>query len=1487
MNETKYNNAYIKDIWLELPNYELNREKLKEVDNEKFIGRKELINRLLNSLKYSSGNAAYLITGYRGMGKTVYVERVLAQYLSYRGTVKKVKINFGQKNIREIDIYRQIVKGIKDNVLRKFNPNSIFYFLSNRQYSRFIHKDLITYKVLPFLSILIFPILYPIIQDKNLKSFPLESTNTLLILTAASIAASFILVAVAIRIKYVFFPVYKIYDDLEALYNRCNSNIEEESGAGTYFQKLPLGIFNRKIRKIEIANSKEVESEIIDILDRINKKREFVFVFDEIDKIDSLSLGIQAIRNTGGTNTTNSRSEIQDFKERKGAVINLLASLKYLITTANAKFIFIAGREMFDAALADISDRQSAIGSVFHQVINVDSFLKDISENEKTSGTSNTIEKYLESILLNENPNSILYNDIPFILKYQEKLEPRRALTLNAKIKVITVLQQLSTYLTYRSNGSPKKLTRLIEDLIYKTPDSFYKDIRSKKQTVNDYESNKIYEDDKSLFICQSNDYSKVKNFLKLDYYTQYKIGLINYLYRPIIISFGKQKNSLSDKLLVSTTFLLDHIIKFHSFGFSLQNLELTPEVISEAKSPELRHFIEDLIALLKRNHIRDTEISLFEYRFLNKTIFELTYLSKLFEDESAAFNFTLGENFTVKTHLVEKILEIRSDRINYKIPSSNFVDSIAFLNDRLGDATFYAQEYDEALIAYTDAVDSINQQIQGNRLEFYSTEKFIFNTKLKLKIALTYEKVKAFDSALGTYIEIVQDIRAFAKTKGFKNILSKNDLMQFIIQPFLAKIYIIEKTSVVGITVIELFKIYYEVKKIVYDKFTIKSIGNDITISSFHSQIGTLLFYKNITTDSYTLFLLNELSDNSNWNITTNKKIKKERESLNSIKSLSVSLPYFRKLIGTDIVEALESSNSSRSIQLRNGYRISELPYIFYEFSLRILLNRITKVRRPTNYHLIDMLYDFEKLSGDTLPGKLNYKKRDNDLIYSTLDTTYYRNVAVSMFKVADLLLSNITSTNIIIQQQILHHDLFYALELPVKTKYTYRRYWSFKDFKSKDTYNKFSRSTLEESLKQKDEYLIQLVLCLYFWSAQYYLRAGKYLAASFQYRKILETSRLCLGHDTLKKYIPLFEKFFFVKCIYYTTVNSSTTNRFQIFKQKYQLGISDYETPKEYMRYIYLNQSTSPEVKEVILIMLSIYHYCKTQTDTLDNILSPYSILSSQYIRIKELHLQYRVNKKYLEEHYSELIKEIYSDDLLDLWKRYKSFTGSKDEMDEEVRQIKLEFHKRALTRNCSSSEEYLELIFSKKNRKKNLNDCLNDILVTLCNTQHALYQNTLSMQQYRPGYFITYSDLGDVHRRLGEQLKISNFLKLIIMFDYDFIDKDRLFDIEKNLGKYIGLDTVKTIDATSQFQIAYQNYLTSIKLHSEGDVYKNQMYRMYYLEDDYNDSLFHYCISRERYKIASGVISNYLDQLSKEIDQSKIHDIESYIYDMSHSI
>lgn len=107
-----------------------------------------------------------------------------------------------------------------------------------------------------------------------------------------------------------------------------------------------------------IATTREIEFHLIEIINRIVRlpfHPSIFFVFDELDKIE-------VPYNTSGDTQPEFSNEKYlpsggTSRKRKTTVLHLLGNLKFFTSTAKSKFIFIAGREMYDAYLADLTDR--------------------------------------------------------------------------------------------------------------------------------------------------------------------------------------------------------------------------------------------------------------------------------------------------------------------------------------------------------------------------------------------------------------------------------------------------------------------------------------------------------------------------------------------------------------------------------------------------------------------------------------------------------------------------------------------------------------------------------------------------------------------------------------------------------------------------------------------------------------------------------------------------------------------------------------------------------------------------------------------------------------------------------------------------------------------------------------------------------------------------------------------------------------------------
>ncbi|MGB3468984.1 MAG: hypothetical protein WBA74_27110, partial [Cyclobacteriaceae bacterium] len=666
--------------------------------------------------------------------------------------------------------------------------------------------------------------------------------------------------------------------------------MDNQKGVSGGVMRQTFNIFTRRTRTYPIAGVREIENELIDILRDIDKipsiwsRPEFIFIFDELDKIEA-QYNVNIVEKEGGelssfTNEEEGYFTIESIRKRQETIARILGNLKLFFNTARAKFIFIAGREMYDASLADISDRDSFISSIFHEIIYVESFFKDPG-NQYPSGISGLTEEFVCQLLMPRfakyDKNLKGYNEYLkdhftlqenllvglmkwlnrkstirlFKIEYREKAE-----TADQRRKVIYTLQQFITFLTYRGNGSPKKITKLLESFVTKV----------QKQHLYNVNSVAFVRNHKNLF-------------LEFDETCQYRIGLTDYLFKPYLVSNVMHMREFADKTLVATAFLLDHLYKFHNTGFSWENLELTPEIIAINRSPRLRRFISQLLDFMSNNHIDEIINGLYQFKFYVKIASEITYVSTISESESAAFNFTLDESLLLKRHYRKKLKSLDA-RYRPHIESDHdikHIQSLGFVNSIIGDLHFYDREYDDAILHYHDAA----QYLLEKRKELPEMEDFHFLLKLLLKTGLTYEKMKDYDAAyitIGRLSRIVKDYSATLGRTNKKN--SKNDKrntkhdhhlneengysneflhlgknerkqikrkvfenMSLIFQPIVAQFMLTEKGSPNGLTVSDLISVKSEFADVV------KDLENDekfLIESEFENKLGDSLYFKN-----------------------------------------------------------------------------------------------------------------------------------------------------------------------------------------------------------------------------------------------------------------------------------------------------------------------------------------------------------------------------------------------------------------------------------------------------------------------------------------------------------------------------------------------------------------------------------------------------------------------------------------------------------------
>lgn len=533
--------------------------------------------------------------------------------------------------------------------------------------------------------------------------------------------------------------------------------------------------------KYDVADTRVIESQLIQILDYIAVSYlspTLYFVFDELDKIEDID--------------HDSDSEIPEYtnernfpgggasRRRKHTVMRLLANMKYFTTTARAKFIFIAGREMYDGYLADFTDREAAASSLFDGVIYVESFCKNEKSDRNVTYNAETYiarqlipRSYIKERIIKEliecQLKGTIYDNIDIDLKmYYEFLimqyaqcvaqvdndEQKRYFDDARKCidRIIVLLYHFSVYLFQISNGSPKKMRINFTNYVrlIKNPKEFL-------LPKNGLKDSPLEGTDLDIYISK-----ECKYLLTFTEKEQRVIGFIHYISFPIN-QIMSNADRFSDKLLVSASFLINHIYKFHKGGFSWRNLEQIPELLEVYKIPEFRSFINSILNYLLQTHMIMIQGGLYDYKFRKQISEEISIASKMSEEVSAIYNFTLDDSQSVKRHYLSLLEHIDHYHKNNGTRNNS---SMAAYHHILGDLYMSDEEYNSALSHYKLALNLLYDDDNFTKLNEYDPK--LQDSKLKnprlilsiirnhLKIGLAYEKRRSNLSAYAAYEDII-----------------------------------------------------------------------------------------------------------------------------------------------------------------------------------------------------------------------------------------------------------------------------------------------------------------------------------------------------------------------------------------------------------------------------------------------------------------------------------------------------------------------------------------------------------------------------------------------------------------------------------------------------------------------------------------------------------------------------------------------------------
>lgn len=1435
-----------------------------EEDIEGFIGRDSIIDKLSAWLKDSDDtkySGAYLITGYRGMGKSSFVHKAVEKLkaeqkkeihgINWKPNNAKyvtVTVNVGNELLSTKELLGMACKVAYKRFHEITNGKRWLYYRLNT----FIVTILTLAAIVTLTHLLLKETtdsrtsLIDLFFGTGLKTFPIYVFATVAALFSGRIANSVLGALWKQTGCKKFVSVGHIKHLWEYLIERIDADVTLNSETGAVPQSIlhDFGMFFKFGRSVSypIADVPEMQEMLVDLLNLIDKHYchiHFIFIIDELDKISPKD---EERRLMPEYNTSNSVNGDSSNRSRQKALSDLLANMKYFISSSKAKFVFVAGYDMYDETLSDISSREFNIHSIFNGHINVSSFFR---RTNHYSGVESMIEQYLCHLLIDNghrNGKEYLRDYAAYCRKqwnaqglykgcekwnvYERILERR-----------IVFLHNFLTYLVYMSNGSPKKLAMYIEKYVRSRNRLDEKMVRDKK-LGKDYDVN--------LGMGNSEYY------LFFDSRNVQRICFVNYLIYPMIQNLVDKSNIYNDKLLVSTSFMISNLYKFHKSGFSMRNLEYMPELLDINKMPELRDFIGGIVDFLTQTHIDESVMSLYKYKFPMHLSEEITFFSKTSEEISYLFNFSHDELLSVKNLYMRQLEHYEKEKYE--------VMAVASLHHMLGDIYMLEENYELAIYEFQEALASLFRQgtMDIETLPYLKKEpsRILFFIRLSLKLGLAYEKRKTYDTAYLTYEHLVRKLLEYKEELvgakqiskcSLQNLQNKlsifNDIRITYLAP-LAKLFVLEKMDLGGFTSTNIQQAESEFNELV----RLADENASILSVDFNTKLGDIMYYRNKDEDI-----------RSSWDNVDQKHIAEKRqeckERIDTFKG-KLHLPcsaclWYNKAIMTVIEKYIFTKISSKTYAAKRSKSL---------FFLDILLNK------------------------------------DVDGVLSTLGTTPLKIILKSLVGMGNCLLScsqKIENKN---QQEANLHRFYDILH---KASVSYVQNEECNSVKQDITIDFGKKEELPLSSFMKSQ--------LYYWGAALlYEMIGEYKAAHSVYCQMLDAIQTCLPSTGFKASEGMlsFCHFIAVKSIQdsYKHYGHINTTEIDSFKRMLNLNlITDISlddlsnSPEiEIVLYKYYNICFMSDNQDLIFKVLN--HVLKTRQLGCDKIISCL-VQNIQNMRFKEV-----VNEQILFMLMPGFREAFYEGkhDVMTTLQIFDTYLYNNERFDSIMSHLKWNICDEVLSNDDNRFQLLIYLITDSL-------FCLNkvtDILSPLYST--TLYNNMYIGECYEREFVWNHLliSLREVLYFADSKDKnhfITGFQK---RYKYKF-DEKTVQAVFAHISKYITyLPTWHEWKALSEspVEIVYDKicpsshrYLTStylignavdcyhkaVEMHTGGKTYKEMMSTLYFLEDDLFNNSCYFKFALELYCLNNGHLQKKIDSLERSYYRNKgLFEINNYL-------
>ncbi len=651
-----------------------------------FFGRKKERDRLLDHLQ-NVRSGSFLVSGYRGVGKTRFVREVLKHYKKneeINEEIYEVKINLGSDgDLSSKSVLFNMISLLGDQL----EKNRLFRFLLF-----FRNNQVMIFSTIVLSSLLI----------STIKSyfFGISEWYFHLFIFFCFVVLLYVPIALLFEGKTHFFKRWSALIKLR--------NLEEEIYAATEIKNQVRGKYFNSEKKVAYVplTTNQIEVRLKKILEELGETKTRIKIFFIFDELDKLTGRIPSAKETAVNFTKESNT-------RKQQVDSILGDLKNIITDSEAYYIFIAGREIYDAYLSERGSSNSLYESLFNDHIYIPSLLTDRSDGERYL-LDGMIEAFVVSNLIPKESYSLGDGEINLsclkLYNYQRYVEERGQ---TPDINNIYILKTLVHLLTLHSWGNCKRLFTLFESFV----------VKEKEGTSDTY---------------------------KLHFSTQdiQRLVLSSQLYILFHHNLSRMLMNADDKLMVSSFSIFHHILKYHGMGFSREHILRMYETINIHSSPELVRIVDTIIHNVLLNHVRQIKNGLYQYRFTLLHEKEIHFITTINEGESAVFNFSLNAMDAVKQHYNNLIVESKNLHAVEHYGHISWVP----IHIILGNFHFWEQSFDEAINHYSNAINILEKNKSTNTMPD-TVDLTVQSVKLFLKRGIVYEKVGNYTAAAASYL--------------------------------------------------------------------------------------------------------------------------------------------------------------------------------------------------------------------------------------------------------------------------------------------------------------------------------------------------------------------------------------------------------------------------------------------------------------------------------------------------------------------------------------------------------------------------------------------------------------------------------------------------------------------------------------------------------------------------------------------------------------